>query len=412
MPKAKDVIGYAKDKNVSMVDLKFMDFLDSGALHHPVGRAGPRRIEKAWASTGLRSAAGCPSTTATCWWCPTAIRGCWTRSGRTPPLACSATSSTRSPRSRTRATPRFVARTRRSTCAPRDRRRRVLRAEAEFSSSTAFPTTGSVNHAHYKIESREASGRRASGRRAQLDGKTYTARPNLGYKPRYKEGYFPSRPSTRSRTCAARCAGDGAGWGHPGRAPAPEVATGRTGGDRHPIRLAGEDRRQAALVQVRGENVALRNGKTVTSCPSRCSATTARGCTRIIRVGRAESRSSPARATRNIKLGLTNRRVLKHARALAALWQPTTIRTTAGSGIRGAGEPRLQLAQPVRGHPDPDVLALPQGQAHRVPFPRFVPATRTSLFGHARWLDWTDSKNPHRAGEPLDRTSTVSLQRS
>src|SRR5256714_13763129 len=27
MPKAKDVIGYAKDKNVSMVDLKFMDFL-------------------------------------------------------------------------------------------------------------------------------------------------------------------------------------------------------------------------------------------------------------------------------------------------------------------------------------------------------------------------------------------------
>src|SRR6202011_3677941 len=27
MPKAKDVIGYAKDKNVTMVDLKFMDFL-------------------------------------------------------------------------------------------------------------------------------------------------------------------------------------------------------------------------------------------------------------------------------------------------------------------------------------------------------------------------------------------------
>ena len=55
-----------------------------------------------------------------------------------------------------------------------------------------------MNHAFYKVDSVEGqwnTGREEAG-------------GNLGYKPRYKEGYFPvAADRQRSRTSAPRCAG-------------------------------------------------------------------------------------------------------------------------------------------------------------------------------------------------------------
>ncbi len=42
----------------------------------------------------------------------------------------------------------------------------------------------------------------------------------------------------------------------------------------------------------------------------------------------------------------------------------------ARAGLRGAGQPGLLAAQPLRVHPHPDVLGVAEGEAHRVPLPR------------------------------------------
>src|SRR6185436_1784571 len=60
--------------------------------------------------------------------------------------------------------------------------------------------------------------------------------------------------------------GDGA-VRDPGRAAAPRGRHRRTGGDRHPLRLAGEDRHKLMWFKYIIKNVALRNGKTVTFMP-------------------------------------------------------------------------------------------------------------------------------------------------
>ncbi len=128
-----------------------------------------------------------------------------------------------------------------------------------------------------------------------------------------------------------------------------------------------DDGRQGAEVQVhhqeRGQE-ARQDGRP--SCPSRSSATTAPACTRTSRCGRAASRCSPAPATP----GLSDMALyaigglLKHAPAILALHQPDDQQLqAAGARLRGAGQPGLLAAQPLGGHPHPDVQPEPQGQA-------------------------------------------------
>ena len=63
--------------------------------------------------------------------------------------------------------------------------------------------------------------------------------------------------------------------------------------------------------------------------------------------------------------------MLKHAPALLRLLQPDDQQLqAAGAGLRGAGQPGLLAAEPLGGHPHPDVQPEPQGQAARVPLPR------------------------------------------
>ena len=54
----------------------------------------------------------------------------------------------------------------------------------------------------------------------------------------------------------------------------------------------------------------------------------------------------------------------------------------AGARLRGAGQPGLQPAQPFGGLPHPAVLQEPQGQAGRVPLPRPVVQPVPGILGH------------------------------
>ena len=71
--------------------------------------------------------------------------------------------------------------------------------------------------------------------------------------------------------------------------------------------------------------------------------------------------------------------LLHHAHSVDRLHQPDHQQLqAAGAGLRGAGQPGLQPAQPLGVVPHPAGLAEPEGQAHRVPLPRPHVATRTS----------------------------------
>ena len=89
---------------------------------------------------------------------------------------------------------------------------------------------------------------------------------------------------------------DGADHGadrHRGRVPPPRGRDRRPVRDRHEVRYAGRHGRQADQVQVRGQERGARStARPRPSCPSRCSATTARACTCTSRSGTATSRSS------------------------------------------------------------------------------------------------------------------------
>src|SRR5256714_3015164 len=62
--------------------------------------------------------------------------------------------------------------------------------EAEFFIFDGVSYDTGPNHGHYKIESREGQWETGNAIEHTFDGKQSGTRPNLGYKPRHKEGYF------------------------------------------------------------------------------------------------------------------------------------------------------------------------------------------------------------------------------
>ena len=83
-----------------------------------------------------------------------------------------------------------------------------------------------------------------------------------------------------------------------------------------------------------------------------------------------------------------------------------------GARLRGAGEPRLQPAQPLGGVPHPARAAQPQGEARRVPLPRLHVEPVPRVLGD-------DARRPRRHRQPhraarrrWTRTSTTSRPRS
>ena len=96
--------------------------------------------------------------------------------------------------------------------------------------------------------------------------------------------------------------------------------------------------------------------------------------------------------------------LLAHAPSLLAFTCPTVNSYhRLVPGLRGAGQPRLLPAQPVRLHPDPDHRAECQGEAARVPRPRPVlqplPCLLGDAHGRPRWHPQQDgARRPHRQG--------------
>ncbi len=132
--------------------------------------------------------------------------------------------------------------------------------EAEFFIFDSVHYDSGVNAAHYAVDSIE--GQWNTGRPKELDGS-----PNLGYKPRYKEGYFPVSPTDSLNDLRVEMVMELEKLGIEIEAQHHEVATGGQ---------CEIDMRFSPLVEMADKlmwykyilkNVAKRNGKTVTFMP-------------------------------------------------------------------------------------------------------------------------------------------------
>ena len=130
--------------------------------------------------------------------------------------------------------------------------------EAEFFIFNSVRFDQNAHEGYYHIDAEEGvwnSGRNGGS-------------PNLGHRPRHKEGYFPV---PAGGPAAGRALEDHAG-AHPGggagRGAAPRGGHGGAGGDRLQVRHAGADGRPAAGLQVRGQEPRRRRR------PRRCRADT------------------------------------------------------------------------------------------------------------------------------------------
>ena len=269
MAKGKDVIGLAKDKQAVMVDLKFMDFL--GLWQHftiPIAELSEAVFEEGLGFDGSSIRGWVPIHASDMLVVPdpeTALMDPFMKDP-TLSLICNVTDPiTKEPYARD---PRFIA----------QKAERYLKStgigdtayygpEAEFFIFDGISYDSGPNHAHYKIESREGQWETGSAVEHNFDGKTHSTRPNLGYKPRYKEGYFPVAPvdsqqDIRTEMCRVmeQCG----------------ILVER---QHHEVATAGQaeiDIRFDSLVKTADKlmwfkyivkNVALRNGKTATFMP-------------------------------------------------------------------------------------------------------------------------------------------------
>jgi glutamine synthetase len=198
--------------------------------------------------------------------------------------------------------------------------------EAEFFIFDGVSYDSGPNHAHYAIESREGQWETGSAVEHTFDGKMHGTRPNLGYKPRYKEGYFPVAPidsqqDIRTEMCRVmeQCG----------------ILVER---QHHEVATAGQaeiDIRFDSLVKTADKlmwfkyiikNVALRNGKTVTFMPKPLFGDNGSGMHTHQSIW---SKGKPLFAGEGYA-GMSDMAlhyiggVLKHARALAAICNPTT----------------------------------------------------------------------------------------
>ena len=130
-----------------------------------------------------------------------------------------------------------------------------------------------------------------SGRERELDGS-----PNLAYKPRYKEGYFPVPPMDQFQDLRSEMVRQLEAVGIAIEVQHHEVGTAGQAEIDMRFDDARGDGRQAHALQVRREERRARGAATRSrSCPSRSSRTTAPACTCTSRCGRTASRSSSTR---------------------------------------------------------------------------------------------------------------------
>ena len=328
MAKPKDVLGLAQDKKAVMVDLKFMDFL--GLWQHftiPIGEFTEAIFEEGLGFDGSSIRGWVPIHASDMLVMPDPDTGMMDPFMKDPTLSviCNVVDPiTKEPYARD---PRFIA----------QKAERYLKQsgigdtafygpEAEFFIFDGISYDVGPNHSSYRIESREGQWETGSPVEHIYDGKTHSTRPNLGYKPRYKEGYFPVAPvdsqqDIRTEMCRVM-----------------EQCGIQVERQHHEVATAGQaeiDIRFDSLVKTADKlmwfkyiikNVALRNGKTVTFMPKPLYGDNGSGMhthQSIWKGGKplfaGEGYAGMSEMALHYIGGL-----LKHARALAAFCNPTT----------------------------------------------------------------------------------------
>src|SRR5438477_4407803 len=330
MPRAKDVIGYAQDKKAVMVDLKFMDFL--GLWQHftiPVAELTEAVFDEGLGFDGSSIRGWAPIHASDMLVVPDPDSAVMDPFMKDPTLSliCNIVDPiTKEPYTRD---PRFIA----------QKAEKYLKStgigdtayygpEAEFFIFDGISYDSGVNHGHYRIESCEGQWETGNASESTFDGKTAGTRPNLGYKPRYKEGYFPvppidSQQDLRTEMCLVM-----------------EQVGIQVERQHHEVATAGQaeiDIRYDSLTRTADKllwfkyvvkNVALRNGKTVTFMPKPLYGDNGSGMHTHQSLWKAGkplfAGDGPAVLSRTGLHYIGG--LLKHARALGALCNPDTNR--------------------------------------------------------------------------------------
>ena len=216
--------------------------------------------------------------------------------------------------------------------------------------------------------------------------------PNLGYKLRYKEGYFPVPPADQMMDIRNEMMQTLIDCGVDIEAQHHEVATGGQ---------SEIDMRFQPLVKMADsvliykyvlKNVAKKHGKTVTFMPKPLFGDNGSGMHTHFSLWKG---GNPLFAGGGYA-GLSEMAihaiggVLKHAPSILAFSQPDDQQLQAvGAGLRGAGESGLLAAEPLGLLPHSDVQPQPEGEAGRVPLPRSELQPVSGLLrdpdGRGRW---------------------------
>ena len=237
-----------------------------------------------------------------------------------------------------------------------------------------------------------------SGREFELDGS-----PNLGYKPRYKEGYFPVPPMDQYQDLRSEMVTVLEQVGIEIEVQHHEVGTaGQAEIDmRFDTMLRMADK--LMLYKYVDQERRARRGKSVTFMPKPIFQDNGSG----MHVHQSLWKGGePLFFDEKGYAGLSDMArwyiggLLKHAPSILAFTNPTTNSyKRLVPGLRGAGQPRVLAAQPVGVGAHPAVLEEPEGQAPRVPLPRPVVQPVPRVLGDA---DGRPRRHPepHRAADP------------
>jgi len=328
MPKAKDVLGYAQDKKAVMVDLKFMDFM--GLWQHftiPLAELTEAVFDEGLGFDGSSIRGWMPIHNSDMLVVPDADTAVMDPFMKDPTMSliCNIVDPvTKEPYTRD---PRFVA----------QKAEKYLRStgigdaayfgpEAEFFIFDGISYDSGVNHASYRIESREGQWATGSPTETAYDGKTAITRPNLGYKPRYKEGYFPVPPMDHYQDLRSEMILVMERLGIEIEVQHHEVGT--AGQAEIDIRFDTLTRTADKLLWFKYiiKNVALRNGKTVTFMPKPLFGDNGSGMhthQSLWKGGKPLFAGEKYAGLSQLALHYMGG-ILKHAKALAAICNPTT----------------------------------------------------------------------------------------
>jgi glutamine synthetase len=326
----KDVVGFAQENKAQMVDLKFMDFV--GMWQHftiPIQELSEQVFEEGLGFDGSSIRGWQPIHASDMMVVPdpsTAVMDPFMKDP-TLSLVCNIVDPitreayTRDPRNVAQKAERYLKQTGIGDQA-------FFGPEAEFFIFDAVNYDSTPNSAFYRIESQEGQWNSGGNADAGVHPQTgeIIRRPNLGYKPRYKEGYFPVAPTDSQQDLRTEMCRVMSQVGINVERQHHEVAT--AGQAEIDIRFDTLTRTADALMWFKYiiKNVARQHGKTVTFMPKPLFGDNGSGMHCHMSLWKA---GKPLFAGDGYA-GLSQTAmhyiggVLKHAPALAALCNPTT----------------------------------------------------------------------------------------